>query len=57
MNNRVCEQYNCDGVVYPPNLRQGLSTMGAIDNIDRNPSSTTDTGSFHGTGISLFQAG
>lgn len=55
MNNHVCEQYNRDGVVCPPNLRQGLPTMGAIDNIDHNPSSTTATGSFHGTGISLFQ--
>jgi len=55
MNNHVCEQYNCDCVVCPPNLRQGLPTTGAIDNIDHNPTSTTATGSFHGTGISLFQ--
>ena len=30
-------------------------TVGALDNIDYNPSSTTAQGSFHGTGISLFQ--
>ena len=42
-------------VVCPPNLLQGLFTAGAIDNIDHNTSSTTTTGSFHGTGISLFQ--
>lgn len=29
--------------------------MGAFDNIDHNPSSTTAQGSFHGTGISVFQ--
>jgi hypothetical protein len=27
----------------------------AVDNIDHNPSSTTASDSFHGTGISLFQ--
>ncbi|KAL9954025.1 hypothetical protein ACROYT_G041513 [Oculina patagonica] len=32
-----------------------MFTVGAIDNIDHNPSSTTAQGSFHGTGISLFQ--
>ena len=55
MSNRVCEQYHRDNVVCPPNLRQGLFTTAAIDNIDHNPSSTTATESFHGTGISLFQ--
>ncbi len=29
--------------------------MGAVDNIDHNPNSTTASGSFHGTGMSLFQ--
>lgn len=29
--------------------------MGALDNLDHNPSSTTAKDSFHGTGISLFQ--
>ena len=55
MGNCVCEQYHCDAVVCPPNLLQGLFTTAAIDNTDHNTSSTTATGSFHGTGISLFQ--
>jgi hypothetical protein len=55
MGNRVYEQYHRDAVVCPPNLLQGFSTTAAIDNIDHNTSSTTATGSFHGTGISLFQ--
>lgn len=55
MNNRICEQYHSDHVVCPPNLQQGLFVTAAIDNIDHNPSSTTSTDSFHGTGISLFQ--
>ena len=29
--------------------------MGALDNLDHNPTATTSQGSFHGTGISLFQ--
>ena len=41
--------------VVPPQLRHGLFTVGALDNLDHNPSSTTAKGSFHGTGISLFQ--
>ena len=36
-------------------MRHGLFTIGALDNLDHNPSSTTSKGSFHGTGISLFQ--
>ena len=55
MGNRVCEQYHRDQSVCPPNLRQGLFTTPALDNIDHNPSSMTATDSFHGTGISLFQ--
>ena len=45
-----------EGVVCPPQLRLGLFTVGAVDNLDHNPSSTTATGSFHGAGISLFQS-
>ena len=36
-------------------MRHGLFTIGALDNLDHNPSSTTAKDSFHGTGISLFQ--
>ena len=36
-------------------MRKGLFTVGALDNIDYNPTSTTAQGSFHGTGISIFQ--
>lgn len=42
-------------IVCPPKLRGGLFTTAAIDNIDHNLCSTTAQGSFHGTGISLFQ--
>ena len=51
----VTQKYHSDGIVCPPNLRKGLYTVGAIDNVDHNPSSQTSKGSFHGTGISIFQ--
>jgi hypothetical protein len=51
----VCNHFKSTGKVCPLNLKKGLFTIGAIDNIDHNPSSTTAQGSFHGTGISPFQ--
>ena len=36
-------------------LKCGVFTTAAVDNIDHNPSSASAHGSFHGTGISLFQ--
>ena len=35
--------------------RKGLFTVGALDNLDHNPSSTTAVNSFHGKGLCLFQ--
>ena len=35
-------------------FRKGLFTVGPLDNIDHNPSSTTAVGAFHGCGISLL---
>ncbi|PIK43222.1 hypothetical protein BSL78_19913 [Apostichopus japonicus] len=57
IGNSVCEQYRLEQAICPLNLRQGLFTTAAIDNIDHNPSSATARYSFHGTGtgISLFQ--
>lgn len=51
----VCDHFKDEGLVCPANLKKGLFTVGALDNIDHNPSSTTAQGSFHGTGISIFQ--
>ncbi len=39
----------------PLKLRKGLITVGAVDNLDHNPSSTASKDSFHGTGIQLIQ--
>ena len=51
----LCERFKEDGVVSPACLRKGLFTVSAIHNLDHNPSSTSSTSTFHGTGISLFQ--
>ena len=51
----VCEQFKLEGIVSPDNLRKGIYTIGALDNIDHNPSSTSAQGSLHGTAISIIQ--
>ncbi len=51
----VCQHIAEIGLVCPSQLRHGLFTIGALDNLDHNPSSTTATDFFHGTGISLFK--
>ena len=51
----VCKLFEDQKLFCPPILRRGLFTVGALDNIDYNPSATTATGSFHGTGIIIFQ--
>ena len=53
--NGVCQRYEMEKVVCPPNMRRGLFTIAAVDNIDHNPSSATAKDSFYGTGISLMQ--
>lgn len=51
----ISERFEMDGCVVPACLRKGIFTIGVLDNIDHNPSSTTAASSFHGTGISVFQ--
>ena len=55
MGNNMGERFQAEKVVCPSNLKLKLFTTSAVDNIDHNPSSTTATGSLHGTAISLFQ--
>ena len=55
LGERICRFFQKEGTVCPPELKSGLFTTGAMDNIDHNPSSTSAQDSFHGTGISLFQ--
>ncbi|KAE8739201.1 hypothetical protein FOCC_FOCC015307 [Frankliniella occidentalis] len=42
-------------LVCPSNLRKGLFTVTALDNIDVHASSNLSVTEFHGTGISVFQ--
>ena len=37
----VCKRYTEDNLLCPPGLRHQLYTVGALDNIDHNPSPTT----------------
>lgn len=53
--NMVGARFEAEKIVCPSYLNKKLFTVGAVDNIDHNPSSTTAMGSLHGTGISLFQ--
>lgn len=55
LTNAVCERFANDGLVCPTQIRDGVYTAGALDNLDHNPTSATAEGSFHGTSISLFQ--
>ncbi|GFR72440.1 hypothetical protein ElyMa_000379000 [Elysia marginata] len=45
-----------EGIFCPHSLKKDTYTIGAVDNIDYNPTSTTSKKSFHGTGISIFQS-
>ena len=55
LGDSVVSTYLEEGVVCPPVLQKGISTTSAVDSIDHNPSATTTTISFKGTGISVFQ--
>ena len=51
----LCQRYQREDLVCPSQIREGVFTVGALDNIDHNPTSTTAKGSFHGTSISVLQ--
>ena len=51
----VVKTFQKNGTVCPLNVKKGIFTTSAIDNIDHNPTAATAKSSFHGTSISLFQ--
>lgn len=51
----ICEHFKDDGVVSLACQHKGLFTVGALDTLDHNPTSTTSQSSFHGTGIRNLQ--
>ena len=52
---QLCHQHATEVVGSPESLKDGLLNFAAIDNIDRNPSSTTANSAFHGTSTPIFQ--
>ncbi len=40
LGNKICHHYRMEKAVCPPQLKGGLFTTAAVDNIDHNPSST-----------------
>lgn len=55
LGNSAISHFETVGTVCPPTLNIGVFTTSAVDNIDHDPTATSAHGSFHGTGISLFQ--
>ena len=55
LGNKICHHYKVANAVCPPELKVGLFTNAAVDNIDHNPNSTSAHDAFHGTALSLFQ--
>ena len=55
LGNNVLSHYNNTNIFCPQALKGGAFTTTALNNIDHNSGSTTAKGSFHGTGILLFQ--
>ena len=51
----ACERFEENGIVVTAFLWKRLLTVGTLDNMDHNPSSTTAVNAFHGSGTSLFQ--
>ena len=51
----LCKRFEQEGLACPANLRKGLFTVRALDNIDHNTTSTTAKGALHGTAMSVFQ--
>ena len=49
------DMFEEDDYVVPGNLRKGIFTIGAKDNVDKNSSSTVTKSHYHGTSLSLFQ--
>ena len=55
LGNTAISHFETIGTVCPPKLNIGVFTTSAVDNMDHDQTATSAPGSFHGTGISLFQ--
>ena len=54
---KICKYYDRLNTVCPPQLKKGVFTTSAVDNINHQTSATTAKSLFNGTGISVFQHG
>lgn len=52
---KICKYYDRLNTVCPPQLKKGVLTTSAVDNINHQTSATTANSSLNGTGISVFQ--
>ena len=55
LGTKICKRYESLNTVCPPQLKKGIFTSSAVDNINHQTSATTAKSSFNGTGISVFQ--
>ena len=55
LGNTAISHFKIIKTVCPPKLNIGVFTTSALNNINHDPTATSAQGSFHGTGISLFQ--
>ncbi|KAL9982820.1 hypothetical protein ACROYT_G004928 [Oculina patagonica] len=55
LGNYAISHFETVGTVCPSTLSIGVFTTSAVEKIDHDPTATSAHGSFHGTGITLFQ--
>ena len=55
LSEAAIQLFEQDDAVIPGNLRKGLFTNGAKDNIDKNSRCTVSKSPYHGTSLSIFQ--
>ena len=55
LGNTAISYFETIGTVCPPKLNIGVFTTSTVDNINHDPTATSAQGSFHRTGMSLFQ--
>lgn len=57
LSTKICKYYDRLNTVCLPQLKKGVFTTSAVDNINHQTSATTAKSSFNGAGISVFQHG
>ena len=55
IGDNLVRQFKTHGIFAPGELKRGVFTMVAKDNVDRNATSNTTTKYFHGTSMTIMQ--